>query len=305
MLSATTPTIAFAALVIERVIGYPNFIHNAIGHPVEWIGATIGGFDEALNRPDGNRLWQKIKGALALFLTLLLVAILTIPFSLWLRRQEWGWLLEAVLATTLLAQFDLTRHVRAVYRGLGTDITSGRLAVGRIVGRDCAALDESGVTRAAIESLAENSSDAVIAPALFLALFGLPGIALYKVINTADSMIGHKSPRFIDFGWASARLDDVVNLIPARLTGLLLAGAASLTNPAAGADALARMWYDARKHVSPNAGWPEAAVAGALNIRLGGSRSYEGTLVELPCWAMAGSTSTARTSAGRCGCSRR
>jgi adenosylcobinamide-phosphate synthase len=187
-----------------------------------------------------------------------------------------------VLATTLLAQFDLYRHVRAVYVGLEAGIDKGRQAVSRIVGRDPEQLDESGVTRAAIESLAENASDAVVAPAMFLALFGLPGIALYKVVNTADSMLGHKSPRFIDFGWASARLDDLVNLIPARLTGLLFAGAASLTNPAAAADALARMWYDARRHVSPNAGWPEAAMAGALNIRLGGPRSYDGALVELP-----------------------
>jgi adenosylcobinamide-phosphate synthase len=278
---STTLTIAFAALVIERLVGYPKIIHEAIGHPVEWIGAVIGGFEEALNRPGGNRLWQELKGAFALLLTLLLVAILTIPFSLWLRQQEWGWLLEAVLATTLLAQFDLYRHVRAVYAGLETSIESGRAAVSRIVGRDPDQLDESGVARAAIESLAENSSDAVVAPAMFLALFGLPGIALYKVINTADSMIGHRSPRFIDFGWAAARLDDLLNLIPARLTGLLLAGAASLTSPVAGADALARMWYDARRHVSPNAGWPEAAMAGALNIRLGGPRSYDGSLVEL------------------------
>ena len=279
---STTLSIAFAALVIERLAGYPKFIHDAIGHPVEWIGAVIGGFEEALNHPDGNRIWQKFKGAFALFLTLVLVAILTIPFSLWLRHQEWGWLLEAVLATTLLAQFDLYRHVRAVYAGLEKSLDDGRRAVSRIVGRDPDQLDESGVTRAAIESLAENASDAVIAPALFLALFGLPGIAAYKVINTADSIIGHKSPRFIDFGWASARLDDLVNLIPARLSGLLFAGAASLTNPGAGADALARMWYDARKHVSPNAGWPEAAMAGALDIRLGGPRNYDGVPVDLP-----------------------
>jgi adenosylcobinamide-phosphate synthase len=263
------------------LVGYPRFVHEAIGHPVEWMGAVIGGFEEALNRPGGSRLWQKLKGAFALMLTLLLVAILTIPFSLWLRSQEWGWLLEAVLATTLLAQFDLYRHVRAVYAGLETNIESGRRAVSRIVGRDPEELDESGVTRAAIESLAENSSDAVVAPAMFLALFGLPGIALYKVVNTADSMLGHRSARFVDFGWASARLDDVVNLVPARLTGLLFAGAASLTSPGAGADALARMWYDARRHVSPNAGWPEAAMAGALNIRLGGPRSYDGAPVEL------------------------
>lgn len=281
MLSSSL-TIAFAALVIERLAGYPKFVQNAIGHPVEWIGAVIGGFEEALNRPEGNRIWQKLKGAFALFLTLVFVAILTIPFSLWIRRQEWGWLLEAVLATTLLAQFDLYRHVRAVYAGLESSLDSGRQAVSRIVGRDPDQLDESGVTRATIESLAENASDAVVAPALFLALFGLPGIALYKVINTADSMIGHKSPRFVDFGWAAARFDDLVNFIPARLTGLLFAGAASLTSPGAGADALARMWYDARKHVSPNAGWPEAAMAGALHIRLGGPRSYDSVTVDLP-----------------------
>ena len=160
LMLSTTLSIAFAALVIERLAGYPKFIHDAIGHPVEWIGAVIGGFEEALNHPDGNRIWQKFKGAFALFLTLVLVAILTIPFSLWLRHQEWGWLLEAVLATTLLAQFDLYRHVRAVYAGLEKSLDDGRRAVSRIVGRDPDQLDESGVTRAAIESLAENASDA-------------------------------------------------------------------------------------------------------------------------------------------------
>ena len=305
LMLSTTLSIAFAALVIERLAGYPKFIHDGIGHPVEWIGAVIGGFEEALNHPDGNRIWQKFKGAFALFLTLVLVAILTIPFSLWLRHQEWGWLLEAVLATTLLAQFDLYRHVRAVYAGLETSLDDGRRAVSRIVGRDPDQLDESGVTRAAIESLAENASDAVIAPALFLALFGLPGIAAYKVINTADSMIGHKSPRFIDFGWASARLDDLVNLIPARLSGLLFAGAASLTNPGAGADAWPACGTMPASTCRPMPAGPRRRWPARSTSASAGRATMTACRSTSPGWAMAGSISTATTSAAPCGCSRR
>ncbi|HFC05463.1 MAG TPA: cobalamin biosynthesis protein CobD, partial [Rhizobiales bacterium] len=182
----------------------------------------------------------------------------------------------------LLAQKELKRYVRRVADALDIGLIDGRSAVSHIVGRDTSNLTASDVSRAAIESLAENTSDGIIAPAFWLAVFGLPGIAVYKVINTADSMIGYKSPKYRTFGWAAARIDDLVNLIGARLTGLLFVGAASLTNPFASARGLATIWHDAKKHASPNAGWPEAAVAGVLDIRLGGPRIYNGRLVDLP-----------------------
>ena len=181
----------------------------------------------------------------------------------------------------MIAQSELRRFVRRVAEGLENNLAEGRKSVSHIVGRDPAQLDEAGVARAAIESLAENTSDGIVAPAFWLAIAGLPGIVIYKVINTADSMIGHKSERYAHFGWAAAKLDDLVNLVPARICGLFFAGAAGLTSPSACADALHAMWRDAGNHVSPNAGWPEAAVAGALDISLGGSRSYGGQTVDL------------------------
>ncbi len=218
--------------MIERLAGYPKIIHEAIGHPVEWIGAVIGGFEEAFNHPDGNRLWQKLKGAFALLLTLLLVAILTIPFSLWLRHQEWGWLLEAVLATTFLAQFDLYRHVRAVYAGLETSIESGRArGEPHRRPRSRSARRERRRPRGDRKPRREQPPTGWSRRPCSWRCSACPASPLYKVINTADSMIGHRSPRFIDFGWASARLDDLVNLYRPRLTGLLFAGAASLDEP--------------------------------------------------------------------------
>jgi adenosylcobinamide-phosphate synthase len=216
-----------------------------------------------------------LKGVLCLFLVLAAVVIVTVPLTVVLRAYAWGWVVEAIIATTFLAQASLSQHVAAVAEGLDRGIDAGRAAVSHLVGRDPQVLDASGVARAAIESLAENTADGIVAPYLWLALFGLPGIALYKAINTADSMIGHTDARYGDFGWAAARLDDLVNLPAARLTGLLIAAA----GPSAAA--LRAMWRDAAGHQSPNAGWPEAAMAGALDIRLGGPRSYEGETVDL------------------------
>jgi adenosylcobinamide-phosphate synthase len=172
-------------------------------------------------------------------------------------------------------------HVAAVASGLTRSLQDGRTAVSHIVGRDPQRLDEAGVSRAALESLAENTSDGIVAPAFWYALLGLPGLVAYKAINTADSMIGHKTERYINFGWASAKLDDAVNFIPARLTGLLFAAAAAISNPENGRAALAAMWNDARNHQSPNAGWPEAAMAGALGLRFGGPRDYDGETIDL------------------------
>ena len=216
---AITLPIAFIALIIERVTGYPAFLQRLFSHPVVWIGGLIGFLDARLNHPGHQRL----KGVLCLFLVLAAVVIVTVPLTALLRAYAWGWVAEAIIATTFLAQASLKHHVAAVAEGLDRSIDAGRTAVSHLVGRDPQALDASGVARAAIESLAENTADGIVAPYLWLALFGLPGIALYKAINTADSMIGHTDARYGDFGWASARLDDLVNLPAARLTGLLIA----------------------------------------------------------------------------------
>jgi len=264
------------ALLIERFAGYPEMLSRRIGHPVEWIGQFIAWLDARFN-PEGKP-GSRMAGVIALLASLLVTASLAVAVALLLRKLPYGWIAEAIIATPFLAQKSLGDHVRAVADGLDTSLEQGRVAVSRIVGRDPQALDRSGVSRAALESLGENSSDGIVAPAFWFALFGLPGIVLYKAINTADSMIGHKSPRYLSFGWAAARLDDLVNLPCSRLTGLFFALAASGENSRAAFVAMAR---DAHRHVSPNAGWPEAALAGALGLRLGGPRSYGGRHVDL------------------------
>jgi len=196
-------------------------------------------------------------------------------FGAMLRGLPYGWVLEALLGASLIAQRSLYRHVAEVAKGLEQDgLSGGREAVAMIVGRDPESLDEHGVSRAAIESLAENFSDGVVAPAFWLAIGGLPGIALYKAINTADSMIGHKSDKYRAYGWAAARLDDLVNLPASRLSALLLIIASRLTKGASALCAFAAVERDAGRHRSPNAGWPEAAMAGALGLRLAGPRRY-------------------------------
>ena len=267
------------ALVIERFIGYPDSLGRAIAHPVQWIGSLMTWLDTLLN-PE-SRPASRLAGVAALLLLLMVSGGLAVAAALALRHLPYGWIAEAIIATPFLAQKSLSDHVRAVATGLDQSLADGRRAVARIVGRDPEALDQSGVARAALESLGENTSDGIVAPAFWLALLGLPGIVLYKAINTADSMIGHKSPRYLEFGWASARLDDLVNLPAARLTGLLLAAAALFSSRDHAKAALTAMRRDAHRHVSPNAGWPESALAGALGIRLGGPRSYGGRHVEL------------------------
>ncbi len=224
----------------------------------------------------------KLRGGAALLLFLIIVAVPTLLVSWFLAQFASGWVVSALLATPLIAQHSLRKHVKAVSKGLNSSLVDGRNAVSRIVGRDPANLDESGVARAALESLAENTSDGIMAPVFWYALLGLPGIAIYKAINTADSMIGHKSERHLHFGWAAARLDDLVNLPASRLTGLLFVMAAAIDERGKGWLALKAMWRDASQHQSPNAGWPESAFAAALGIKLGGPRSYEGVRVDLP-----------------------
>jgi adenosylcobinamide-phosphate synthase len=267
---------AFVALILERLVGYPNALVNRIGHPVIWMGRLIALLDTHLNDSTRGR------GVLALVLLLSITAAVTVPIWAVLRAVPFGWIIEAVLATSLLAQKSLRDAVQAVAAALGRSLPEGRTAVSHIVGRDPQALDEAGVARAAIESLAESTSDGVIAPLFFLVIGGLPGIALYKAVNTADSMIGHKTERHLQFGWAAARFDDLLNLIPARLTALLIAAAAYFLKDAHPEAAWSTALSDARKHESPNAGWPEAAFAGALDFQLGGPRSYDGEVVDLP-----------------------
>jgi adenosylcobinamide-phosphate synthase len=266
------------ALLIERVLGYPPWLYKAIGHPVTWIGALIAWLDARLNT-GANRRAKGVLLLLLLLLTVLAAGLLVIAIT---RRVPFGWILEALLASTLLAQKELGRAVKAVADELNLSINSGRRAVSHIVGRDPDTLDEPGVARAAIESLAESTSDGVVAPLFWLLVGGLPGILIYKAANTADSMVGHKDQRYLEFGWASARFDDLLNWIPARLTALLTAGAAFLVRRADPEHAWSTALRDARKHDSPNAGWPEAAFAGALGFRLGGPRAYDGEVHDLP-----------------------
>ncbi len=266
------------ALLIERLVGYPPGLFRLIGHPVTWMGALISWLELRLNN-GGNR---RLKGAVMLALLLLTALALGLLVMAATRRIPFGWVLEAVLASTLLAQKELGRAVKAVADGLNLSLPSGRAAVSHIVGRDPEQLDEPGVARAAVESLAESTSDGIVAPLFWLLVGGLPGILVYKATNTADSMVGHRNERFRQFGWASARFDDVLNWIPARLTALVIAGAAFLTRGADPERAWGTALSDARKHESPNAGWPEAAVAGALGFQLGGPRTYDGELHDLP-----------------------
>ena len=281
MFLTTSLLICFAALVIERLFGYPKILYKRFGHPVEFVGKLVARLEDRLNRPGYSPRTKRFNGVIAIVVLVAAVAVATIALTWGLRNLQYGWIAEALLATTLFAQSELRRFVTRVATGLEENLDEGRQAVSHIVGRDPSQLDEAGVARAAIESLAENTSDGIVAPAFWLAIGGLPGLAIYKAINTADSMVGYKSEKYLHFGWASARLDDLFNLIPARICGLFFAGAASLTNPSAGSDALHAMWRDASKHLSPNAGWPEAAMAGALDISLGGPRNYDGETVEL------------------------
>ena len=299
VLLSTPLLVTTGALLAEAAFGYPEWLLRRVGHPVMWAGAAIAWLDRTLNRatnqtpapvgkglgeglpaapPDQNETEMRLRGV---FAALVLVALAGLPAWAmqaaalhWLPRPV-ALVLLALLASTLLAQRSLARHVAAVATGLDRGLAEGRGAVAHIVGRDPASLDAAGVARAAIESLAENFSDGVVAPALWCALLGLPGIAIYKAINTADSMIGHRTPRHERFGWAAARTDDAVNLPASRIAALLLAFAGLQPRPA-----LRAVWRDAGHHRSPNAGWPEAAMAGALGLRLAGPRVYGALRVE-------------------------
>jgi adenosylcobinamide-phosphate synthase len=282
LIAADALTVLALALLLDALIGDPDALWRRVPHPVAWFGAVIGWLDRRLNRETDRFARRRLAGVLALGLVTGLFGALAgvvhaaMPDGL-LRIG-----LEALIASVLIAQKSLHQHVARVAAGLATDgLAGGRAAVAMIVGRDPQSLDEAGVARAAIESTAENFSDGVVAPAFWFAVAGLPGLVVYKVVNTADSMIGHMSERHRAFGWAAARLDDLMNLVPARASGLLLALAAPLAGGAI-SRALAVMVQDARRHRSPNAGWPEAAMAGALGLALAGPRRYGERRVDDP-----------------------
>lgn len=281
--SSMSAPLAFLSLLVELAVGYPDRLVRRIGHPVIWIGKLIDRLDRALNRPGDPAARRKRMGVLALFLLVITTGgIAWIAGSL-LLQTSLGIVLVAVLASTLIAQRSLASHVAAVARALEAGgLEEGRKAVSRIVGRDPERLDEAAVCRAAIESLAENFSDGIVAPVFWLTLGGLPGAAIYKAVNTADSMIGHRTERHGAFGWAAARLDDLINLPASRLTALLVVAAAMLMPGADAGEAWRAVRRDARYHRSPNAGWPEAAFAGALGLAIAGPRHYGGVLTQDP-----------------------
>lgn len=276
--------LALIALAFESVIGYPHWLYRAIGHPVSWIGRLIAWCDQAWNVERLSLRRRCINGTATIALCLAVTALASLALTFLTYRilpAPLDLLLLAFAASSLIAQHSLRAHVSAVADALGhRDLESARIAVAKIVGRDPSSLDKAGVSRAAIESLAENLSDGVTAPVFWLVVGGLPGAALYKTINTADSMIGHRSRRHLAFGWAAARLDDLVNLPASRLSALWIAAAAYLSSTATGRGAIEAVRRDARRHRSPNAGWPEAAMAGALGLMLAGPRVYDGRLLE-------------------------
>jgi len=256
------------ALIMDAALGEPRVLWSRMPHPAVLMGRTVAALESRLNRGDGRRL----RGVLA-------VAILACGAGAlgWaLAALPLGPVWEILLAAVLLAQRSLADHVQAVADALRLSTADGRLMVARIVGRDTGAMDDAAISRAAIESAAENLSDGVVAPAFWFLVAGLPGILIYKVVNTADSMIGHRTPRHEQFGWAAARLDDVLNLIPARLTAVLVALAGGRP------DAARIVLRDAPRHRSPNAGWPEAAMAVVLGIAVSGPRSYNGVMTDQP-----------------------
>lgn len=258
------------ALALDAVLGWPDRLYQTIGHPVTWLGRVISWADRRFNREDLTDEARLRNGALVAWAIILGVAALAWGAATLLPGGLTGVILTGLLAWPLVAAKSLHDHVAAVAEPLRVgDLDAARRAVSMIVGRDPAQLDAPAMGRAALESLAENASDGVIAPLVWGALLGLPGIAAYKAINTMDSMIGYKTPWHLHFGRTAALIDDWVNWIPARLTGLLIA----LASKARGT-AFRTMRRDARGHRSPNAGWPEAAMAGALAIRLAGPRAY-------------------------------
>jgi adenosylcobinamide-phosphate synthase len=275
--------ILFLGLLIDKAIGDPPKLWARVPHPVVLFGKAVAAVDRRLNVPGLGPAAAKSRGILAaVLLTALALACGVLVSSVFSGLWVLGLIMEVCVVAVFLAQKSLAEHVNAVAFSLNEEgVAGGRRAVSLIVGRDPQTLDAAGISRAAIESLAENYSDGVVAPAFWYAILGLPGLFAYKMINTADSMIGHKSEKYLYFGWASARWDDVVNLLPARISAVFIAlGAWTAESFAAMRRTLRTATVDHGKHRSPNSGWPEAAMAGAVNVQLAGPRIYNGVLVD-------------------------
>jgi adenosylcobinamide-phosphate synthase len=283
MLAADPLLLVVAGLVIDGMFGDMPAIFRHVPHPVVLAGRAIAFFDRKLNREARSETSRRERGIVTVIVLVGGAALLGLAVERVCRGSLVGAAVEAVLIAVLVAQRSLYEHVAAVAAALRTGgVASGREAVRHIVGRDPMSLDEHGVARAAIESLAENFSDGVVAPVFWYLLLGPPGLFAYKIANTLDSMIGHRTPRYRAFGWAAARLDDVLNSVPAPLSGILLAAAAVFAKNGRPGHALTIMRRDGRKHHSPNAGWPESAMAGALGLALAGPRRYPEGLVADP-----------------------
>lgn len=260
------------ALALDAVFGEPEWLWSRVPHPIVLAGKMVEALDERLNGSQTSASTRRTGGVVAVVI-LVVVGVALGRIVEWLPAGDiWG----AAVAAILLSHRSLVQHVEAVAGGLMNGLDEGRAAVGRIVGRDPETLDENGVARAAIESGAENFADGVVAPAFWFLIGGLPGILVYKLVNTADSMIGHRNDRYAEFGWAAARLDDVMNFVPARLTALLFS-IADLSF-----DGIRCALRDAKGHRSVNAGWPEAAMAALIDVRLAGPRTYAGRTVNDP-----------------------
>ncbi|MEH3047657.1 adenosylcobinamide-phosphate synthase CbiB [Sphingomonas adhaesiva] len=274
--------VALVALAVEAAVGWPAWLYARVGHPVGAFARVIGAAERHGNRPSWSEAARRTCGVLTMLLLVggVMLLALAVEQAMRLVLGRYAWLGVALLAWPAMAMRSLYDHVRPVAQALAAgDLPAARAAVAMIVGRDTVALDERGVARAAIESLAESFCDGVAAPLFWLLVAGLPGVWAYKAINTADSLIGHREERWRAFGWAAARIDDAANLIPARLAGVLLC--------VAGGGGWRVMWRDCRRHASPNAGWPEAAMAGALGIALAGPVAYDDVTHDKP-WIGAG-----------------
>lgn len=271
----TPPGLTLAALAVEAAVGYPAALHGHLPHPVTWLGAAIDHLERVLNRPAWSDMMRRLLGIVTVLVVAGIAALAGLALQGALPHNLFGLILFAAIASIGLAQRSLFDHVRDVAAALqADDLTGARVAVGRIVGRDTAPMQHNDVARAALESLAESFNDGIVAPTFWLLLGGLPGLFFYKAVNTADSLIGHFEPRWRAFGWAAARTDDLMNIVPARLAGLLIV--------AVGRRGFTTMLRDAPGHASPNAGWPEAAMAGALACQLGGPAAYDGVTCERP-----------------------
>ncbi|KUP91881.1 adenosylcobinamide-phosphate synthase CbiB [Tritonibacter horizontis] len=279
-----TALVLALALVLDAVAGEPKWLWSRLPHPAVLMGRLVQALDDHLNDGEGRR-GKGIAAVLALVLTGLILG--------WILSW-FGGVVSVLIAAVLIAQRSLIDHVRAVAFGLRDTLTSGRAAVAQIVSRDTAQMTGPQVARSAIESGAENFSDGVIAPAFWFLVAGLPGVLIYKLINTADSMIGYRTEAYEEFGWAAARLDDLLNLVPARLSALLIALVSGRLSDWGDIAA------DAQKHRSPNAGWPEAAMARALNVALAGPRSYDGEMRDFAWIHATGSKSADAHSIQRC-----